>query len=96
VTPIKAAHLVELRRAVNAVRNLAGWADAGWTYPDPVSTLSSQRRKIYLEDVTELRSRLGEALSALGLAEPYPANPPLVRGAAVRAAHFEQIRERVR
>lgn len=95
--PIQAIHLTELRRAVNAVRALvAGLGPASWTYPDPVSSPQSQRRGIYLEDVTELRSRLDEALGPLGLQTSYPAQPPLARGSVVSAAHFEQIRDRMR
>jgi hypothetical protein len=93
---IKAIHLTELRRAVNAVRALAGISTAAWTYPDPVSSPPSQRRAIYLEDVTDLRARLDEATGALGLTTGYPASPALARGAVVSAQHFEQIRTRVR
>lgn len=94
---VKATHLTELRRAVNAVRALAGIGAASWTYPDPVSSPASQRRAIYLEDVTDLRARLDEALGPLGLPSgDYPANPPLVRNQVVNADHFEQIRARVR
>jgi hypothetical protein len=94
---IKAVHLTELRRAVNAVRVLVpGLGAASWTYPDPVSGPPSQRRAIYLEDVTDLRAKLDEAAGPLGLTTGYPAGPPLARGAVVSAQHFEQIRARVR
>jgi hypothetical protein len=93
---IKATHLTELRRAVNAVRMLAGKGAATWTYPDPVSTPASQRRAIYLEDVTDLRAMLDEAMGALGLPTGYPVSPALARKAVVSAQHFEQIRARVR
>ena len=94
---IKAVHLTELRRAVNAVRHLVNLGDASWTYPDPISTPASQRRTIYLEDVTDLRARLEDALGPLGLPTGgYPAIPTLARGAAVSAQHFEQIRSRVK
>jgi hypothetical protein len=95
---IKAAHLTELRRAVNAVRRLVpNLGDASWTYPDPVSSPAPQRRAVYLEDVTDLRARLDEALGPLGLpAGGYPSIPTLARGAVVNADHFEQIRQRVR
>ncbi|HEX7314473.1 MAG TPA: fibronectin type III domain-containing protein [Pyrinomonadaceae bacterium] len=96
-TRIKAVHLRELRRAVEAVRVLAGMTGPpAWTYPDPVSPPAGQRRRIYLEDVEELRARLDDALERLGLKTPYPPEPALARGAKVHAAHFEQIRERVR
>lgn len=96
VTEIKAQHLVELRHAVNAVRALAGLTTASWTYPDPVSGQPQQRRSIYLEDVTDLRTKLDDALTLLGRSQPYDADPPLGRGSPIRAAHFTQIRNRVR
>jgi hypothetical protein len=95
-TPIKAIHLNQLRQAVNAVRVLAGITVASWTYPAPVSNPPAQRRQIYMEDVTELRSKLDEALTILGMSQPYPTNPPLARGSAISAAHFTQIRARVK
>lgn len=96
-TRIKAVHLTELRRAVNAVRTLAGVSiPATWTHPDPVSPPQGQRRRIYLEDVQELRDRLDDALGPLNLLTSYPDNPTLALRAKVYAAHFEQIRERVK
>lgn len=94
---IRATHLTELRRAVNAVRALAGLGAATWTYPDPVSSPTSQRRAAYLEDLTDLRAGLDDALAPLGLpAGGYPAIPTLARNQVVNADHFEQIRVRVR
>lgn len=95
-TIIRAQHLIELRQAVNAVRTLARLSTASWTYADPVSSPPSQRRPIYWEDVAELRSKLDEALTILGRLQPYDSDPPLSRGSPVSAAHFMQIRERVR
>jgi hypothetical protein len=94
-TFIRAQHLVELRRAVNAVRHLAGQGDATWTYPDPVSTPVEQRRKIFFEDVTDLRTNLEIALQVLGLSQPYPPSPALERGGLVFKEHFQQIRDRI-
>jgi Fibronectin type III domain len=95
-TPIRAVHLNQLRQAVNAVRALAGKGLASWTYPDPVSSPPEQRRQIYLEDITELRTELDEALIILGMSQSYPTNPVLARGSAISAAHFMQIRARVK
>lgn len=94
-TLISAQHLIELRRAVNAVRLLAGLPTASWTYPDP-GAQPQQRRNIYLEDVTDLRGKLDEALNLLGRLQPYDPDPPLTRNGPVMAAHFTQIRERVK
>lgn len=100
---IKAEHLTQLRRAVHAVRTLAGKGAPTWSYPDPISEPASGRRAAYLADVTDLRSQVDEALQALDLAlgvqlflQPYPLNPPLDEHGTVYAAHFEQIRKRVR
>jgi hypothetical protein len=95
-TIIMAQHLIELRQAVNAVRGLAGLLPASWTYPDPVSNPPEQRRKIYPEDVTDMRTRLDEALTLLGRLQPYDLAPPVARGSPISAVHFMQIRERVK
>jgi hypothetical protein len=92
---IKANHLNKLRRAVGAVRTLAGLQPYVWTYPDPVSMPASQRRPVYLEDVSELRAAVDEALTLLGRSQAYPASPALARGAVVNADHFTQIESRV-
>lgn len=92
---IKAEHLVQLRLAVNAVRSLVGLPPATWTYPDPVSSPSSQQRKVFLKDVLELRSALDEALGRLGLGRPYEIDPNL-SGGLIRAAHFQELRDRVK
>lgn len=95
-TVIRARHLVQLRQAVNAVRALAGLAAASWTYPDPVSEPASQRRPVYLEDVTDLRTKLDEALTVLGLSQSYATEPPLGRWLPIRKEHFQELRQRVK
>lgn len=100
---VRAAHLTELRRAVHAVRTMAGRGNPAWTYPDPVSEPASSRRSIYALDVTELRTQVDEALLALDAAlgvqtfyKTYPLTPELKDHEPIYAVHFEQIRERVR
>jgi hypothetical protein len=97
-TVIRARHLTELRRAVSAVHLLSGLgAVETWTHADPVSSPASQRRAVYLEDVKDLRDRLGEALGALGLAAPAYLDPALVRQVTpVKKEHFQQLRDAVR
>ncbi len=94
-TTIKAVHLAQLRQAVNAVRIAADLSAASWTHPDPVSSPAGQRRNIFLRDVLDLRSALDEALARLGLQQPYQTDPTLT-GGVVKAAHFQEIRERVK
>lgn len=91
-TPIYARHLTELRRAVSAVHLLAGQgAVNSWTYPDPAGRL------IRLEDVSDLRDRLGEALTALGMSAPSYVDPTLTRYVtAVKKEHFQQLRDAVK
>ncbi len=96
VTWIKAQHLSELRQAVNAVRALAGLTPALWHYPDPMSNPPEQRRVVWLEDVTDLRTFLDEALTILGRQQAYPAYPPLGRNMSISKEHFAQIRDRVK
>lgn len=101
-TTIKAAHLRELRLAVDAVRALAGLAGASYSYPAPSSggtALPTQRTKpprlIYLADVLELRGGLDEALHILGMQRPYETDQNLTSG-YVKAAHFQELRDRVK
>ena len=97
-TTIKATHLTELRRAVSAVHALAGLGAVNtWAYPDPVSSPPAQRRAIYLEDVQNLRDRLGEALPALGIAPPTYIDQTLTRQVTkVKKEHFQQLRDAVK
>jgi hypothetical protein len=86
---IKAVHLAELRRAVNAVRRLAGLGDASFTDPAQPGIV------VKAVHITQLRTALDQARSALGL----PAgswSESVAPGVIIRARHFEEIRERVR
>ena len=91
-TPVYARHLTELRRAVSAVHLLAGQgAVNSWTYPDPAG------RVIRLEDVSDLRDRLGEALPPLGMTPPSYVDPTLTRYVTrVKKEHFQQLRDAVK
>ncbi len=91
-TTIYARHLTELRRAVSAVHLLAGQgAVTSWTYPEPAG------RAVRLEDVSDLRARLGEALPALGMSAPAYVDPTLTRYLTkVKKEHFQQLRDAVK
>jgi hypothetical protein len=88
-TIVKAAHVTELRTAVNAVRAAAGLGAATWTN----GSLSGAW--IRAVDVTELRTNLGEAINILGLMTPNYTDTTLV-GVAVKKAHFDELRLRVK
>lgn len=92
---IKGDHLKQARRAVSAVRTLAGQTAATWTYPDPVSSPPSARRTIYLEDILELRTQLNPALTALGIAA-LGDDQTLARGLPVKGSHIEAVRDKLK
>lgn len=86
---IKAAHLAELRRAVNAVRRLAGLPNASFTDPAQPGIV------VKAVHILELRIALDAARTALAL--PSGGWSEVVApGVIIKARHFEEIRERVR
>ncbi len=90
-TVVRAAHLLELRGAVDAVRALAGLGGAAWqTNPAP-----AQGGALRASHFAELRDQLNPALSALGLAQ-LPNDPTLAAGQPVKAAHLQGVREKVK
>ncbi len=92
VTPMKAAHIVELRTAINAVRSLAGLLAATWTH----ATISVGDT-IYKEDVSDLRTNLDEALRALGIQTSAYDDSTLAgapSGTLIKGVHIRQLRIR--
>lgn len=87
---ITAEHLFQLRRAVNAVRNLAGLTNAAWTH-----THYPTHGRIYAKDVEELRTNLDQALSALNLPVQSYLDSSLTN-VRIKKDHFQQLRDRVR
>jgi RHS repeat-associated protein len=93
VTKAKAAHITELRTAVNTVRGLAGLSAATWT--NPSITVGSTIRK---DDVRDLREKLDEALIALAIqissyTDPILAGTP--NGTTIKGVHITELRQRV-
>jgi YD repeat-containing protein len=92
VTTVKAAHINELRTAVNAVRSLAGLAAAVWT-----NVTVSSGSPIRVDDVRDLRVKLDEALTALGIQTSAYADASLVgapNGTVIKKTHITQLRQR--
>ncbi len=95
-TPIRAVHITQLRTAVNAVRTLAGMSNATWTWNVAIGEL------IHVEDVRELRTALGAALSALQIDQTTPYTDPTLVGfiedpvnaTRIKADHIRQLRQR--
>jgi hypothetical protein len=91
ITPIRAAHITDLRRAVDAVRALAVLSPPAVSWTD--SNIAGQPLKaVYTE---QLRSFLAEALTILDL--PVPAwTDATLSGVQVKAVHLDQIRQAVK
>jgi hypothetical protein len=91
VTVVKAAHLTQLRRAVEAVRALANVGQATWqTNPSPAPGGS-----ILAAHSLELRTNLNPALAALGMTQ-MPSDPTLAVALPVKAAHIQAVRDKIR
>lgn len=87
VTTAKAGHLTEVRTAVNAVRTLAALSPATW------SALVTTGSPITGASVTELRSALDAALSALGLPAVSYTDPAISSGVTrIKGAHVQELR----
>ena len=90
-TIVKAAHVAQLRTAVNAVRRLAGIGDA--SFSDPALVAGSTR--IRAQHVLDLRAALDAARNTLVLSALTYTDPSLA-SATIKAAHFTDLREGVK
>ena len=98
-TPIRAAHITELRTAVNAVRTLAGLLPASWTNQNLQVGVSM----ISVADVRDLRTNLDQALLELQISLPNYTDPTLKgfledpqNATPIRAVHIRELRLYVR
>ena len=93
VSTMKLEHIMELRTAVNAVRSLAGLSAASWAQP----TLTRYVSVISKDDVQELRTKLDEALTALGIQTSAYDDTTLAgapNGTLIKGVHIRQLRQR--
>ena len=90
-TVIKAAHLAELRTAVNAVR-----AAAGLTPPATFTDTALAGVAIKALHINELRSDLDAARAAIGVPPLAYTDSTLLAGAPVKAAHIQELRAGVK
>jgi Bacterial Ig-like domain (group 3)/FG-GAP-like repeat len=88
VTPVKLAHLTELRNAANAVRAVASHGAMTWAEPSPQIIRASH--------LTELRTAIAAARTSLGLSAVTYTDPSLTAGILVKAVHFEELRAAMR
>lgn len=87
VTTAKAVHITEVRTAVNAVRTLAALPPATW------SAMVAPGSLITAAGISELRSALDAALSALGLPALSYTDPTISTGVTrIKGAHVQELR----
>jgi len=89
---IRAVHIMDLRRRIDALRVRFGQAEYNWTNP----TLTAGATIVRAAHIADLRDALSEAYVAAGLSPPtYSTDPTLVVGTPVKAAHIAELRARV-
>ena len=86
-------HFEQLRTAVNAIRSTAGLSAAVWSSPSPLPSKVIKRA-----DLVELRDRLHEARTALGLSSGAYALDPSITAlvTTIKRQHVQELRERTR
>ena len=91
-TGVKAAHITQLRTAVDALRALAGLGPGSYTDP----TLTVAATGVKAAHVTDLRTALAEARTALLLASVAFTRPTINPGMIISAADINELRLGVR
>lgn len=90
-TPIKTAHIAELRSAVNTLRAAKGLP--AFIFTD--ATLTAGSNPIKGAHITELRSALAAVYTTAGQPVPTYTEPTLIVVVTMKAAHITELRERV-
>jgi hypothetical protein len=92
VTPVKAAHVTELRQRIGELRARYGLTGYSWTD----ATLAPRSTPIKAAHVTELRTALAEVYSAAGRTPPaYSTSTLVARTTVITAPQIEEIRAAV-
>jgi hypothetical protein len=86
VTPIRAAHVTELRLGINDLRTRVGLADAAWIDP----TLNGVWVKTV--HIQQMRDAIAEAYDAAGRGGPGFAEPIVPHQTPIRASHITELR----
>lgn len=90
-TTVSHVHIEELRQAINVVRATAGLGGASYSHP------ANQGDLIYTADIQELRDRLAEAFSSLGISPPsYDDSSLQPHVTLIKRAHIVQIQDALR
>ena len=92
VTPVRAVHVMELRRQVDAARLRCGLGSVTWI--DPV--IRPEVTPIKAVHITQLRAAIDAANQACSQMRPAWTDPQIVPGVTpVRAVHFAELRDAV-
>ncbi len=92
-TLIKAAHITDLRQAINTLRSNNGLATASFTN----STLTAGSSQVRVGDITELRSALDDVYVVQGKAKPTYTDSTIASGqTTIKKAHIAEIRSAVK
>jgi hypothetical protein len=92
ITTAKALHIIELRRAVDALRAVAGLQPATWTDFGLVPLVTIIR----VVHVNELRAYLNDVMVRLGYpTQPYT-DPSLTARYVIKRVYIEELRQRIR
>jgi hypothetical protein len=88
-TPVKLAHLLELRAVIDVLRQRRALPAFSWSDPSPVAGVTPVRRQHLLD----LRTALGEAYAAAGLTPSVFSDPsPLPGVTTIKAAQMSELR----
>jgi Metallo-peptidase family M12 len=91
-TLVKAAHLTELRTAVNAVRAILSLGNGSYTDPAITATVTPVRAA----HVTDLRTALDTARTALSLSSISYGESITATSTTIKASHFTELRNGVK
>jgi Zn-dependent metalloprotease len=89
VTPMRAAHITELRTRIDLARVARGLAPYAWTDP----AIVPQATTIKVDHILDMRTALSQAYAAAGLPPPVFTDPALPRSAVpIRLLHINELR----
>jgi hypothetical protein len=91
LTLVKAQHVLQLRQAVNAARATANLSAATWEQTQLLPSATT----IMANDIQELRNKLDEALSVLGLPTGGYTDSSL-SGEVIKKDHIKDLRDRLK
>jgi hypothetical protein len=90
-SPIRAAHITELRIRIDALRARFGLKAFAWTDP----TLTTGMTMLRAQHLVDLRTALSEVYTAAALTPPTYTDPVITAGVTAKLAHIAELRAAV-